>query len=119
MRANAGKDIRERSLAYAVRILRVVRALPTDTAGYVIGKQLALSGTSVGANVEEAKAAHSKADFVRRMNIARAEARESLYWLRLAADARLVDRGRLAPLLKEADEIVSVLTAIVKNSRAQ
>ena len=72
-------DIPERCFAFAVRTLKLVRALPRDVGGQVVARQLARSGTSVGANVEEAQAAHSKADFARRMNIARAEARENLY----------------------------------------
>lgn len=96
----------------------MVRALPKDTAGFVVGKQVARSGTSIGANVEEAKAAQSRADFVRRINIARAEARETLYWLRVITGAGLVPKSRLTELQREADELTRILTVIVKNTRA-
>ena len=110
-------DIPRRCFALAVRILRLVRVLPRDTGGQVVGRQLARCGTSVGANVEEAQAAQSKLDFARRMNIARAEATETLYRLRLLAEAEMVPRGRLTAMLEEADELVRILTAIVKSSR--
>lgn len=110
-------DIPERCFAFAVRILKLVRALPRDVGGQVVARQLARSGTSVGANVEEAQAAQSKADFTRRMNIARAEARENLYWLRLLAESGMLPRARLEAMISEADELVRILTSIVKTSR--
>lgn len=110
-------DITRRSFAYGVRILKLVRALPRDIGGQVVGRQLARCGTSVGANVEESQAAQSKTDFARRMNIARAEAKESLYWLRLVSEAEMLPAGRLPGLMKEADELIRILTAIVKSSR--
>jgi len=91
--------------------------MPRDLGSQVIARQLARSGTSVGANVEEAQGAHSRRDFARRMNIARTEARESLYWLRLVADCEILPRKRLEALLTEADEIVRVLVSIVKKTR--
>ena len=110
-------NVQERSFAFAVRILKLVRALPHDVGGHVVARQLARSGTSVGANIEEAQAAQSKADFARRMNIARAEAKETLYWFRLVAESGILRRARLEPLIAEADELVRILTSIVKTSR--
>ena len=109
--------IPERSFAFAVRVLKLVRALPRDVGGHVVARQLARSGTSVGANIEEAQAAQSKADFARRMNIARAEAKESLYWLRLLAESGMLPKPRLEDVIREADELVRILTSIVKTSR--
>ncbi|MFH1748937.1 MAG: four helix bundle protein [Planctomycetota bacterium] len=111
--------IQERSFAFAVRIIRLVRALPRDISGHVVSRQIARCGTSIGANVEEAQAAQSKADFARRMNIARAEAKETLYWLRLLAESEMIGRSRIEELTTEADELVRILTAIVKTSRQQ
>lgn len=95
-------DIQTRTFGFAVRI---------------IARQIARSGTGIGANIEEAQASHSKADFARRMNIARGEARETLYWLRLIAEAKLLPRNRLNGLIAEAEEIVRILVAIVKTSK--
>src|SRR5262245_21443346 len=75
-------SIQERAYLFGVRVLKLVRALPCDTAGQVVGRQVARSGTSVGANAEEEKAAHSRKEFIQKMNIARKEARETLRWLR-------------------------------------
>ncbi|MCP4249473.1 MAG: four helix bundle protein [bacterium] len=110
-------DIQKRSFAFAVRVVRLVRVLPSDTGGRTIARQLARSGMSVGANVEEAQGSHSRADFARRMNIARAEAREALYWLRLIAESELLPPERLKEMITEANEIVSILTSIVKTTR--
>ena len=71
----------------------------------------------MGANVEEAQGSHSRADFARRMNIARGEAREAHYWLRLVAESELAPRERLAEIIAESDELVRVLTAIVKKTK--
>ncbi len=110
-------DLQHRSFDLAVRVVKLVRHLPNDMAGRTVARQLARSGMGVGANVEEAQAAHSRVDFARRMNIARAEARETLYWLRLAAECEMLPLKRLEALIGEANEIVSILTAIVKTTR--
>jgi len=110
-------DIQGRSFAFAVRIMKLVRALPRDIAGYTVAKQLARSGTSVGANIEEAQASHSKREFIRRMNIARSEARETWYWLRLLSETEILPQEQLRPIVDESEEIVRVMTTIVKTAR--
>ena len=111
------RDIKERTLEFAVRIVKLVDAIPKSTAGSVIARQIMRSGSSVGANVEEAQGAHSKRDFARRMNIARSEARETLYWLRLIEKSEIMKSERLMMIIEEADELVRILTTIVKKSR--
>ena len=110
-------DIPARTFVFAARILRLVRALPHDVGGFVVARQLARCGTSVGANVEEAPAAHSRADFTRQMNIARAEAKESLFWLRLLAETSMLPPRKLQAIITEGDEIVRILTSIVAAAR--
>lgn len=110
-------DIHERTYASALRTLKVVDVLPRAASGRVIAQQLARSATSVGANVEEAQGGHSRAEFARRMGIARSEAREARYWLRLIGGHGLLPASRLASLQQEIDELVRILTAIVKNTR--
>jgi four helix bundle protein len=112
-------DIAERTFQFALRILQVLRALPRDLTGQVVVRQLLRCGTSVGANTAEAQGLHTRRDFARRMNTARTEARESLYWLRLLAERGMLPSRRLNPLMAEADEITRVLTAIVKNARRE
>jgi len=113
------RDITERSFQFATRIVRLVNSLPRTVAGGVIARQVMRAGTSVGANVEEAQAASSKKEFARRMEIAQSEAREVLYWLRLVAECGLVPKRRLAGLLREADELVRIITTIAKHSRGR
>lgn len=115
--SGAPRDIEERTLAFALRVLRLVEALPNGRAVDVIARQLARAGTSIGANIEEAQGAQSRAEFVRRMNIARSEARETLYWLRLLARAGYLKSERLSAILAEADELVRILVTIVKRAR--
>ena len=111
------KDIVERTFRFAVRIIGLVKAVPRDTAGQVIARQLARCGTGVGSNVEEAQGLHTRKDFARRMNTARTEARETLYWLRLLAETDMLPKAKLTEIITEADEITRILTAIVKNAR--
>ncbi len=111
------RDIQERTFAFAVRVLKLVRALPRDAVSLLVRRQLARSGTSMGANVEEAPGSHSKADFARRMNIARAEARETNYWLHIIAETELIPRGRLTEITRESDELVRIRVTIVKSAR--
>lgn len=96
-----------------------MNSLPRSTAADIMARQLMRAGTSVGANVEEAQGSHSRKDFIRRLNIARMEARESLYWLRLIESCRIVPEGQLTGLVDEADQIVRILVASVKRSRSQ
>ncbi|MCH7807753.1 MAG: four helix bundle protein [Planctomycetes bacterium] len=111
------RDIEERTFTFAVRIVKLVNAIPRTTVGAVAARQLVRSGTSVGANVEEAQGSHSKRDFAHRMNVARREAREALYWLRLVAESDLLEKERFEDIIGEADELVRILTTIVKRSR--
>jgi len=84
---------------------------------YVLSKQLLKSGTSIGANIEEALAGQSRADFLSKMSIASKEARETNYWLRLLRDSRILDPLALEGMLSEAEEIGKMLTAIVKTTK--
>jgi four helix bundle protein len=82
-----------------------------------LANQLLRSGTSIGANVEESQAAQSRADFLNKLSIARKEARETHYWLRLLAASDIVHEPRLTELLDEADQLIAILTAITKRIR--
>ncbi len=121
------EDIRARTDRFALRVIRLVRALPGDLAGAAIGRQRIQSGMSVGANCEEAEGAATRADFGNKMTIALKEARESSFWLRLVRDSALVKPEfwsriygtlHLAGLVDEADELVCVRTAIVRKTKS-
>jgi len=81
------QDIRERSLQYSLRAIKLYQALQEvkDGAGWIIGKQFLRAATSIGANVEEAQAGETRADFIHKYGIAQKEARESRYWLKMLA----------------------------------
>ena len=113
------RDIGERTLAYGVRAVRLFRVLQesNDRAGWVIGKQYLRSATSIGANVTEAQAGESRKDFIHKLQIAQKEARESLYWLRLLAEAEVLPPPRLHGITEETSEIVAILTAITRNAK--
>ena len=81
---------------------------------FILSKQVVRSGTSIGANVEEAIAAQSRKDFISKMSISSKEARETNYWLRLLRDSKLCGDLALSDLLKESEEIIKILTSIVK-----
>ncbi|MCX6143474.1 MAG: four helix bundle protein [Ignavibacteriales bacterium] len=113
------EDIKARTFRFALQIIALVEKLPNTISATTIGKQLIRSGTSIGANVEEATAAHSKSDFVYRMNISLREARETLYWLRLLDASNILPPTNLAGALKEADELARILGAIVSSARGK
>ena len=107
--------IQERSFAFALEIIKLYKELVAQNE-YVLSKQILRSGTSIGANVEEASAGQSKKDFIMKMSIASKEARETRYWLRLLSVSGFIGKN-FAGLLKEIEEIIKILTAIVKTSQ--
>ncbi len=113
------KDIQERTFNFGLRIIKLSDSLPNSRSGNVLGKQLLRSGTSVGANTEEAEAAYTKDDFIYKMNIALKEARETHYWLRMIKSAELIKPNRLDAIIKEADELKKILGAIVSKARGK
>jgi four helix bundle protein len=111
-------DIKERTFQLAVEIVKLTKVLPRTVDGIAVARQLIRCGTSIGANVEEADGAESKRDFIHKMSIARKEARETRYWLRLIQAASLVaDANLILPLIQESDEIVRILSTIIANTR--
>lgn len=107
--------ILDRTFDYALRIIELYRLMAVQKE-YVLSKQMLRSGTSIGANVEEACAAYSKKDFAAKMSIASKEARETRYWLRLIDKSQITNVNVKADLI-EIEEIMHILTAIVKTSQ--
>jgi four helix bundle protein len=110
-------DLSQRLLNYAVRIIKLVEALPKTIVGKRIGDQLLRSGTSVGANYEEAQGAESTDDFVHKLQIALKELRESNYWLRVVAGAALLPKEKLADIVDEADQLCRILSKAVATAK--
>ena len=110
-------DLKERTKQFALRVIKLVRSLPNNDEGWVIGKQLLRSATSVGANYRACQRGKSKADFIAKLAIAEEEADECCYWLELIVDAGLLPPDRVAPLLQEAGEITAILTSAGKTAK--
>lgn len=107
--------ILEKSYAFALEIMGLAKAI-REKREYDLASQLWRAGTSIGANVEEAQAAQSRADFRSKMSIAAKEPRESHYWLRLSLDGGVLDATLITPLIDEIESIKRILTSIVKSS---
>lgn len=108
-------DIRERAFEFACTTVRFHQYLLQETrTPKAVADQLLHSGTGIGANLEEAEAAHSKRDFLVKNSNALKEAREARYWLRLIRHCDLAPGDRLDPLIRESQELISIVTAIRK-----
>ncbi len=107
--------IANKSFDFALLIIELYKEL-SNNKEYIISKQILRSGTSIGANVEEAIGGHSKKDFLAKMIISYKEARETKYWLRLLEKSKLVNID-YTNYLKEIDSIINILTAIIKTSK--
>ncbi|MGD0922434.1 MAG: four helix bundle protein [Terriglobia bacterium] len=111
------EELRTRTQAFALRIIKLVGALPQDTAARVIARQVLRSGTSVGANYRAACRARSRADFTAKLAIVEEEADETLYWLELLGRSGLVNANRLQKLMAEANELVAIITSARKTTQ--
>jgi four helix bundle protein len=111
------EKIEERTFKFALRVVRLARALPEEYSTQAMGRQMLRSGTSIGANVEEAIGAASKKDFANKMAIAAKEARETHYWLRLVRDAEIIRPDLIAPIIQESLELKKILSKTVSTAR--
>ena len=109
-------DIKDRSYDFGLRIIKFVQKMPKNVASDSLARQLIRSGTSIGANIEEAQGGFSRKDFTYKMSVARKEARESKYWLSLIRDAELSRDGSVEELIQEAEELTKILTSIIKTT---
>ncbi len=107
--------IQERSFDFALEIIELYKKL-LEQKEYILSKQVLRSGTSIGANVEEAIGGHSRKDFIAKLVIANKEARETRYWLRLLQRSQLIKMD-FSKQINEAEQILNILNAIIKTSR--
>ncbi len=105
--------VKQKSYDFALEVVRFCAQL-RDRKHFEISSQLLRSGTSIGANVEEALAGRSRKEFFAKMSIASKEARETNYWLRLIRDAAILDGQQCRTLLEKSEELIMMLTSIVK-----
>ncbi len=104
--------VREKSYAFALRTVKLYQYLCATKKELLLSRQVLRSGTSIGANVEEALGGHSKKDFSAKMSIAYKEARETHYWFRLLRDSRILDSKMADSLLLDCEELVRMLGSI-------
>src|SRR5437764_10394225 len=115
MNVESRQDLRQRTKAFALRIIKLYTALPKKLEAQVLGKQILRSGTSVGAHYHEACRAKSDADFVSKVEGALQELEESVYWLDLISESGIFAEERLKSLRSEAEELIAMFVAMVKN----
>ena len=111
--------VREKSFAFALRIVNLCRFLAEEQREFVLSRQLLRSGTAIGALVREAEQAESRADFVHKMSIALKEANETQYWIDLLHQSDYIDRHGFTSVQTDNTELLKLLTAIVKTTKAR
>jgi four helix bundle protein len=111
--------VKEKSFAFALRVVKLNRYLQEERREYVLSKQLLRSGTAIGALVREAEQAESKADFVHKLAIALKEANETDYWIELLYQSELIDEKGFDSIKPDAVELIKLLISIIKTTRQQ
>ena len=111
--------VQDKSFRFAVQIVGYIRRQPKDHVSLVLTRQLLRSGTSVGANIEEALGGQSSKDFISKLAIAAKEAREAGYWLRLIRETQPHNHQELDSLLAECGELVKMLNSIILTTRSK
>jgi four helix bundle protein len=120
MKDEGGKsptDLKVRTKAFALRIIRMYIALPKSVEAQVIGKQVLRCGTSVGAHYREGARSRSPAEFVSKVEGGLMELEESGYWLELLAEAKILPQARLTALQDEVNQLTAILVTCIKNAK--
>ena len=112
-----GSVVRDKSFAFAVRVVRLCQHVQQEKREHVLSKQLLRSGTAIGALIREADQAESRAGFVHKMSIALKEANESEYWIQLLKETGYIDARGAESIGSDLTEILKLLVAIVKKNR--
>ncbi len=109
--------LRDKSYDFALRIVKVYKYIVAEKKEYVLSKQILRAGTSIGANVEEGNQAQSKSDFVHKLSIAKKEAFETDYWLRILRDSDYLTEKQAESLLTDCQELQKLLTSSIKTAK--
>ena len=104
---------REKTLAFAIRIVNLFKHLTDDKKEYVMSRQVLKSGTSIGANAREAENAESPADFIHKLSISQKEAGETLYWLEILYATKYISRREFNSLYNDGNQIYAMLTSSI------
>ena len=111
-----GNILRDKSFAFALRIVKLYSFLTEEKREYVLSRQVLKSGTSIGANIREGKNAQSNSDFVSKYSIALKEADETQYWIELIYAAKLIDNDAYESLNNDVNELIALLTSSIKTA---
>ena len=111
------QEFKDRTKKLALRIIKLVEALPKEQTAVVIGRQLLRSGTSVGANYRAACRGKSQADVMCKLAIVEEEADETLYWMELLIESGIIPETKLSLLIRETNEIIAMIVASMKTIR--
>jgi four helix bundle protein len=114
---NKKDGMKKRTKRFAIDIIQLVESLPNSRTTAVIGGQLLRSGTSVGANYRAACRAKSPKDFISKMGIVEEELDESMYWMELLVEGKILEFGKVETLMKEADELLAITVSSIKTAR--
>jgi len=112
-------ELKDRFKQFALRVIRLCQSLPKDKVSHVIGGQLLRAGTSTGANYRAACRAKSTKDFIHKLQIVEEELDESLYWMEMLIEAKLVSENRLQDLMSEGDELLSIVVSSIKTTKSK
>jgi four helix bundle protein len=110
-------ELRDRTKAFALRIIRMYCRLPKTTEAQVLGKQVLRSGTSIAANYREACRARSNPELISKLGIVEQELDETLLWIELLVESGIVSEGKMAALHTEADELLRMTVAAIKTTK--
>lgn len=111
--------LQEKSYNFAIRIVKLAQFLREKKSEYILSKQLIRSGTSIGANIEEASGVQSDSDFIAKLHISLKEAKESHYWIRLLRDTDFITQAQAESMLTDLNEIITLLTRSLKTLKSK
>ena len=111
------EELKKRTKAFAIAIIKMTETLPKKTSAFVLAKQIIRSSTSIGANYRAALRGRSRAEFIAKLGIVEEEADETMYWLELIVGTELLDKETIAPLWREANELTAIFTSMGKTAK--
>lgn len=111
--------ILDKSYSFSIRIINLYKYLAQSKKEFILSKQLVRSGTSIGANIEEAIGGQSRKDFYAKINVAYKEARETHYWLRILRDTNYISQKQASSILNDCDELLKIIGSIIRTIKSK
>lgn len=108
----------EKSYKFAIRIVKMYQHLTSEKKEFILSKQILRSGTSIGANIEEAEGSISRKEFIAKIKIAYKEAKETRYWIRLLNDTDYIDQNTFQSIIADCDELLKIIVSILKSTKS-